>query len=393
MFNWCRERNMVKLQEDHWFLLRQKALTKAASRSTTEARGAECASVPKLVENEELPTSKTGWKSQNESAELIQLCLCGTFDVSKEIVSRNISVAVYGVIMTAGVIALTVLNIMGTTYQLLYGCVGILVILCATGFLCIPMTIMKANIFGWCQQVSYILISGGTDNFYMSDASCLPDGPHFSQTFYNTVGAVIGNAASVFGVYLFARVFSKQSYRVTLICTTLVQVLASVFDIIIVERWNLYIGIPDHAMYIMGDAIVYEVCYMLNFMPLNMLISRLCPKGYESTMFAILASFSNMGASTSSTIGAILMETVWPLSSSPPCDFSNLRWLLISGHFITPLIAIPLVIVLIPGTRIYGSMASKERAPLFFHKGLIKSGKGLASVKDKDPVLTLSQAS
>nr|CAJ2465991.1 unnamed protein product [Leishmania braziliensis]CAJ2466611.1 unnamed protein product [Leishmania braziliensis] len=69
-------------------------------------------------------------------------------------------------------------------------------------------------------------------------------------------------------------------------------------------------------------------------------------------MFAILASFSNMGSSTSSTIGAILMETVWPLSSSPPCDFSNLRWLLIVGHLITPLIAIPAVFVLIPGTRI-----------------------------------------
>ncbi|CAJ1016244.1 BT1 family, putative [Leishmania shawi] len=101
------------------------------------------------------------------------------------------------------------------------------------------MTIMKANFFGWFQQVSYILISGGTDNFYMSDAACLPDGPHFTQTFYNTVSSVIGNAAGLIGVYMFARVFSKQSYRVTLACTILVQVLASVFDTIMVERWNL----------------------------------------------------------------------------------------------------------------------------------------------------------
>ncbi|CAC9456280.1 BT1 family protein [Leishmania donovani] len=389
IFNWYGEKkNLIERKEDYIFLLKQEAqMQETDSEPIKEGVGVHDITMGK---SKTKPTVLYHEPSlQNSNTELVNFgeldddvaeydfvetrCMCGIFGVNKEIVSRNISVAVYGVIMTAGVIALTVLNIMGTTYQLLYGCVGISVILCATGFLCIPMTIMKANFFGWFQQVSYILISGGTDNFYMSDASCLPDGPHFSQTFYNTVGAVIGNAAGVFGVYLFARVFSKQSYRVTLICTTLVQVLASVFDIIIVERWNLYIGIPDHAMYIMGDAIVYEVCYMLNFMPLNMLISRLCPKGYESTMFAILASFSNMGASTSSTIGAILMETVWPLSSSPPCDFSNLRWLLISGHFITPLIAIPLVVVLIPGTRICDPIDPKDVEGLsIFQKWLNK---------------------
>ncbi|KAG5487773.1 hypothetical protein LSCM4_07451 [Leishmania orientalis] len=105
---------------------------------------------------------------------------------------------------------------------------------------------------------------------------------------------------------------------------------------------------------------------MLNYMPLNMLILRLCPKGCKSAMFAILASFSNMGASTSSTIGAILMETVWPLSSSPPCDFSNLRWLLIVGHLITPLIAIPLVFLLIPGTRICDPIDPKDVEALSF---------------------------
>ncbi|GET93945.1 pteridine transporter, putative [Leishmania tarentolae] len=79
-------------------------------------------------------------------------CMCGIFGVNKEIISRNVSLPSMGH-HDGCVIALTVLNIMGTTYQLLYGCAGISVILCATGFLCIPMTIMKANFFGWCQQV------------------------------------------------------------------------------------------------------------------------------------------------------------------------------------------------------------------------------------------------
>nr|CAJ2468272.1 unnamed protein product [Leishmania braziliensis]CAJ2468553.1 unnamed protein product [Leishmania braziliensis] len=365
IFNWYGEKkNLVERKEDYLFLLKEAQMRGTDSEPIKEGVLGYDSTTNKSKSAAPYPES-FAQNGGNELVSCVELdhdeiecdfvattCMCGIFGVNKEVIFRNVSIAVYGVIMTAGVIALTVLNITGSTYELLYGCIGISLILCVTGFLCIPMTIMKANFFGWFQQVSYILISGGTDNFYMSDAACLPDGPHFTQTFYNTVGSVIGNAAGLIGVYMFARVFSKQSYRVTLACTILVQVLASVFDIIMVERWNLYIGIPDHAMYIMGDAIVYEVCYMLNYMPLNMLISRLCPKGCESTMFAILASFSNMGSSTSSTIGAILMETVWPLSSSPPCDFSNLRWLLIVGHLITPLIAIPAVFVLIPGTRI-----------------------------------------
>ncbi|KAG5506365.1 hypothetical protein JIQ42_07983 [Leishmania sp. Namibia] len=408
IFNWYGEKkNQVERKEDYLFLLKQEAQMEGTDSEPIK-EGVVVYDIATDKSKRELAAPYYEPSSQNGGSELVNFnelddevvesdfvtatCMCGIFGVNKEIISRNVSVAVYGVIMTAGVIALTMLNIMGTTQQLLYGCVGISLILCVTGFLCIPMTIMKANFFGWCQLVSYILISGGTDNFYMSDAECLPDGPHFTQTFYNTVGAVIGNVAGLFGVYMFARVFSKQSYRVTLICTILVQVLASVFDIIIVERWNLYIGIPDHAMYIMGDAIVYEVCYMLNYMPLNMLISRLCPKGCESTMFAILASFSNMGASTSSTIGAILMETVWPLSSSPPCDFSNLRWLLIVGHLITPLIAIPLVFLLIPGTRICDPIDPKDVEALSIFQKWLNKFDATSNAHAKPPRESLSDS-
>ncbi|KAK7198315.1 putative pteridine transporter [Novymonas esmeraldas] len=411
IFNWYGEKkNVIERQEDYLFLMRQDARERAACKSLTDATKAEFMNAPDC-EREKPTEPNAGSSSQNDKGELVQCvemdpedateveyaplvtksCMCGIFGVNEEVISRNVSVALYGVILTCGVITLTVLTIVGTTYQLLYGCIVISVILTVCGFICIPVTIMKANFFGWCQLASYILISGATDNFYMANAECLPNGPHFTQTFYTTVGAVIGNVAGLFGVYMFARVFSTQSYRVTLICTTLVQVLASVFDIVMVERWNTYIGIPDHAMYIMGDAIVYQVCYMLNYMPLNMLISRLCPKGCESTMFAILASFSNLGASTSSTIGAILMETAWPIVSRPPCDFSNLHWLIIVGHLITPLIAIPLVFVLIPGTRICDPIDPKEVEALsFLQKWLLrKEKKSKSDVQQEDAIASL----
>jgi hypothetical protein len=50
------------------------------------------------------------------------------------------------------------------------------------------------------------------------------------------------------------------------------------FDIVLVKRWNLKWGVPDHAMYMFGDAFVYQVCYTLQFMPGVLLTSKLCPK-------------------------------------------------------------------------------------------------------------------
>ena len=93
-------------------------------------------------------------------------CFCDVFGVNKEVITRNTAVAVYGVAMACGAVALTIFNIDGTTYQLLCGCVVISVVFCAIGFVCITTTFMKANSFGWCQLVSYITISGATDSFY-----------------------------------------------------------------------------------------------------------------------------------------------------------------------------------------------------------------------------------
>lgn len=277
---------------------------------------------------------------------------CGSaWEVNSAVVTENATVTFYGLLLTTCAIILTVLTIVSSTYQLLYGCIVISVVLCVSGFFLIPVDIMKASLFGWIQLCTYLSIPGALDNFFMADEACLPGGPAFSQTFYQTVGAVIGNVAGLGGVYLFAVIFSKRSYRLTCICTTIITVAAAVFDLIMVKRWNRP-HMPDKALYILADGVVGQVIYMLNYMPTNILISRLCPKGCESTMFAILASFMNLGSSTSSTIGAILMETIWPVDVlSTPCDFSNVPALIISGHLISPLVCIPMAFLLLPGAR------------------------------------------
>ena len=285
--------------------------------------------------------------------EVISLCW-GAVEVNKGVARRNWRIIVYSAIMTCAVVAMTCVTILGDTWDLLWASIAVCVASTAVSFLFLPLVVAKANTYFYIHMLLYLQFTGAMDSFYMAKKECYPDGPHFSYTFYNTIGAVIGNIAGIAGVTAFSYIFSKQGYRFTLIVTILVQIIASIFDIILVKRWNLAIGIPDHAMYILGDAIVYEVCYYLAWMPMVLLLSRVCPRGSESMIYALVAGSGNLGTSMASTIGSILLEKAWPIETkgAGKCDFHNLPILLVVGHFCLPLLVIPISFVLIPSARI-----------------------------------------
>ncbi|CAJ1016932.1 putative BT1 family [Leishmania utingensis] len=138
--------------------------------------------------------------------------------------------------------------------------------------------------------------------------------------------------------------------------TYVIQVLASVFDIILAQRWSLYIGTPEHAMYLLGDAIVYEVSYYLAWMPTVVLLSRICPRGTESMVYALVADFGNLGASLSNTVGSLLIEFKWPTTTKGTGGFSNVPMLLLVGHILLPMLIVPLSFVLVPAARICDDM-------------------------------------
>jgi folate/biopterin transporter len=282
-------------------------------------------------------------------------CLFGLFEMNREVISHNWKIFVYSVVMTCAVVAMLCANILCDTLGLLIVCVIVSTICCATSFWALPLVIAKANIFGYLQNVVYIRVSSPVNAFYMNTKKCPGDFPNFSYTFYSTVAGIISSIVGMFTVAIFNFLFSKHTYHLTFCCTTIFQVLAGIVDIIIVKRWNLSIGIPDHAMYIWGDAVVGEVVYMLGWMPMVILLSRLCPRGSESVVYALMAGFSNLGQTTASSQGAIIMEYGWPVFSAKAgnkCDYSNLPWLLFVCNVMTPLLVIPLTFMLIPRARI-----------------------------------------
>ncbi|KAL7702663.1 folate/biopterin transporter [Lotmaria passim] len=279
-------------------------------------------------------------------------CLFGLFEMNKEVINDNWRIFVYSIVMTCAVVAMLCGNILCDTLGLLIVCVVVSTICCTGSFWALPVVIAKANVFSYLMMSVYIKLSSPIQAFYMNSYKCKGDLPNFNYTFYSTVAGIITSVAGIAAVTIFNYMFSKQNYQVTYFCVTLMQVLAAIFDIIMIKRWNEYIGIPDHAMYIWGDAVVQEVVYMLGFMPLVILLSRLVPRGSESVVYALMAGFANLGQTTAVSLGAIIMEYGWPVfAAGNRCDYSNLPWLIFTCSVMCPLLVIPMSFML-PRVRI-----------------------------------------
>ncbi|KAK7201039.1 putative pteridine transporter [Novymonas esmeraldas] len=272
----------------------------------------------------------------------------GLIEYNSEVLRENWRIFVYSCIMTAAVIAMTVGTIFADTLGLLLILVIVSTVCCATSFWALPLVIAKANVFGYLTVMVDITVWGPMYAFYVATPQCSPDGPHFSFTFYSTIGPIVGNIAGIVGVNAFNYIFRTQRYRLVFILTTFINIFGNIFDIIIVKRWNLAIGIPDHAMYLFGNAVIYDVCYMIEWMPMIVLISRLCPRGSESMVFAIMSGFRSIGQTTAAQIGTVIIEYGWTV---PACDFTNLPMILLVCRILCPLLVIPLVF-LVPNARI-----------------------------------------
>ncbi|KAL8437632.1 hypothetical protein ACSSS7_000789 [Eimeria intestinalis] len=154
------------------------------------------------------------------------------------------------------------------------------------------------------------------------------------------------------GVALFQRFVSKWTFRRAFLVTSLLQQATCVFDLIMVMRWNLAIGIPDRVWYFFSASIIEEVASMWAFMPGCVLISRLCPKNLESTMYAVVAGLQNFAQSMSKFAGNFLCFTLLGMRTLPTaeggCNFDKLPLAIGISSGVCPLFPILLTLWLIP---------------------------------------------
>ncbi|MBE9042667.1 folate/biopterin family MFS transporter [Oscillatoriales cyanobacterium LEGE 11467] len=156
----------------------------------------------------------------------------------------------------------------------------------------------------------------------------------FPPEFLGRVRLVTSIAALV-GVWLFQRFFKTVPFRTIFGWSTVLSAALGMTTLLLVTHANRAIGIDDR-WFSLGDSLVLTVMGQIAFMPVLVLAARLCPKGVEATLFALLMSVTNLAGVISHEFGAVLMHWM----AITPTNFENL-WLLVLVTNLSTLVPLP----------------------------------------------------
>ncbi|KAL8428586.1 hypothetical protein Efla_004398 [Eimeria flavescens] len=238
-------------------------------------------------------------------------------------------------------------HIVGIVYWLSAG-----VAMTATVVCTMPAYLAKPVLYLFLSRMLVPNITSQFSYWLRAGPDCVVGGPNFSWTFLLTWNALAQAFFAFVGVALFQRFVSKWTFRRAFLITSLLQQLTSVFDVAMVMRWNIKMGIPDNVWYFCSASIIEEVASMWAFMPGCVLISRLCPKNLESTMYAVVAGLQNFGQSMAKFLGNFICFTLMHIRTLPSaeggCNFDSLPLAIGVSSGVSPLVPILLTFVLIP---------------------------------------------
>jgi hypothetical protein len=147
----------------------------------------------------------------------------------------------------------------------------------------------------------------------------------------------------------------------------ILSVILSLPTIGLVYGWYEYLGVSAR-FFAMADTLISAPLTEIGFLPLMVLAARLCPKGVEATMFAILASIMNIGLAVSDLGGAWLVQIfdVHQATEALAANYSNLDkvlWIAILSSFLP----MPFLLKL-PEVRVDEELAT-EATPSYEQKG------------------------
>jgi len=126
----------------------------------------------------------------------------------------------------------------------------------------------------------------------------------FSQMTYSLI-TLIGACSLLFGVILYQKFFSHLETRTLYRASIAIHMIAVVFDIILVLRWNLKIGIPDIWWIVLSSSSLGTLFFAFGVLPGMVLFSKITPAHVEATMFAFTSTVISIGFPLSKLIGAL----------------------------------------------------------------------------------------
>ncbi|MBE9028164.1 folate/biopterin family MFS transporter [filamentous cyanobacterium LEGE 11480] len=159
---------------------------------------------------------------------------------------------------------------------------------------------------------------------------------HFEPEFLGRIRLVTSFAALA-GIWVFQRFLKTVPFRTIFGWSTVISALLGMTTLILVTHTNRALGIDDK-WFSLGDSLILTVMGQIAFMPVLVLAARLCPKGVEATLFALLMSVVNVSGLVSHELGAVL--TYW--LGVTETNFDKL-WLLVLITNLSTLLPLPLL--------------------------------------------------
>jgi folate/biopterin transporter len=126
----------------------------------------------------------------------------------------------------------------------------------------------------------------------------------FQPEFLGRVRLVTSLAALV-GIWLFQRFLKTIPFRVIFGWSTVIATALGMTTLLLVTHANRSLGIDDQ-WFSIGDSLILTVVGQIAYMPVLVLSARLCPRGVEATLFAVLMSITNLAGIISYEGGAII---------------------------------------------------------------------------------------
>lgn len=154
-------------------------------------------------------------------------------------------------------------------------------------------------------------------------------------------------------IVFFRKFLLSLSLKKLLLGVVLVSIVLSLPSLGLVYGWYRFLGISPQFLAV-ADTAIGGALQEVGFLPLLVLAARLCPRGIEATLFALLASIMNIGLAVSDMGGAWL-TTFFQVHGAEPgmtADYTNLgivMWIAILSS------ALPLPLLpFLPNTKAKG---------------------------------------
>jgi folate/biopterin transporter len=148
---------------------------------------------------------------------------------------------------------------------------------------------------------------------------------------------LVTSIASLVGIFIFQKFLKEVPFRKILGWSTVIAAALGMTTLLLVTHANRALGIDDR-LFSLGDSLILTVMGQITWLPVLILSARLCPKGIEATLFALLTSVWNLSMLLSHELGALLTHVLGITET----NFDNL-WLLVIITNLSTLLPLPFI--------------------------------------------------